>query len=245
MLLQKINQKRAFQLVAEQLEEAILSGSYKPGDKLPPEREMKTTLGTSRRSLREAMRVLEQKGLIETRLGVKGGSFVKSPSSDTLLNDLAVLIRFKKVPVTELAEFRIDLEGVVARRAAQRADDRDLDTLEKIVSKAKTVLSSPHAELADYQEVDREYHLALAAAARNHLYVWILKIVHGNMFRYVERHIGWHRGRFQAHYQEMKEMVEAVKARDGERAFSLANDHIQNFFRDVKAGGQNTGPQSG
>ena len=243
MAFKKIEQKRAYQLVAEQLEEAILSGAFKPGDKLPPEREMKAILGTSRRSLREATRVLEQKGLIETRLGVKGGSYVKRPSTDALINDLAVLIRFKKVPVNELAEFRLDLEGIVARRAAQRADESDLDTLEKIVKKAKTTLSSPQADFADYQDVDREFHLALAAAARNHLYAWVLKIVHGNMSRYFERHHDWHRGRFQDHYQEMKEMVEAVKARDGERAFSLANDHIQKFFRYVEGAGQNIDPE--
>ena len=131
---------------------------------------MKVVLGASRRSLSKATRVLEQKGLIETRLGVKGGSYVQRPSTDTLINNLAVLIRFKKVPVNELVEFRLDLEGIVARRAAQRADESDLDPLEKIVSKAKTTLSSPQADFEDYQEVDPEFHLALAAAARNHLY---------------------------------------------------------------------------
>ena len=78
MRLQKINHKRAFQLVEEQLEEAILSGRIKPGDKLPPERDLVEDLATSRRSLREAMRVLEQKGLIEIKLGVKANDSLLS-----------------------------------------------------------------------------------------------------------------------------------------------------------------------
>ena len=165
MLLQKINQKRAFQLVAEQLEEAILSGSYKPGDKLPPEREMKTTLGTSRRSLREAMRVLEQKGLIETRVGVKGGSFVKSPSSDTLLNDLAVLIRFKKVPVTELAELHAQVAQL--RRQLLRLVDRRMTPLEAQVVRAK--LSDEEAKTQTRKKL-RKYVPAAPTAPNIELY---------------------------------------------------------------------------
>lgn len=238
MRLQKINQKRAFQLVAEQLEDAIVSGRLKPGDKLPPERDMLVDLATSRRSLREAIRVLEQKGLIETRLGVKGGSFVKVPTTDSVSKSLALLIRFKKVPVKELAEFRLDLEGIVARRAAQRADDSDIDHLEKIVSKAEAILGEPHAEFSDYQEIDREYHLALAAAARNQLYASVLRIIHDNMSHYFKKHIAYHKKRFHDHHKEMIEMVEAIKKRDGDKAFALASHHIQDFFRYVDAESQ-------
>jgi DNA-binding FadR family transcriptional regulator len=233
MRLQKINQKRAFQLVAEQLEDAIVSGRLKPGDKLPPERDMLVDLATSRRSLREALRVLEQKGLIETKLGVKGGSFVKVPTTDSMSESLALLIRFKKVPVKELAEFRLDLEGIVASRAAQRADDSDIDHLEKIVSKAEAVLRDPHAEFSDYKEVDREYHLALAAAARNQLYASVLRMIHDNMSHYFEKHVAYHKGRFHDHHKQMIEMVVAIKNRDGDKAFYLANRHIQDFFRYV------------
>jgi DNA-binding FadR family transcriptional regulator len=235
MRLQKINQKRAFQLVAEQLEDAIVSGRLKPGDKLPPERDMLVDLDTSRRSLREAIRVLEQKGLIETRLGVKGGSFVKVPTTDSVSKSLALLIRFKKVPVKELVEFRLDLEGIVARRAAQRAVESDIDHLKKIVSKAKAVLRDPHAEFSDYKEIDREYHLVLAAAARNQLYASVLRMIHDNMSHYFEKHVAYHKGRFHDHYKEMIEMVEAIKNRDGDKAFALAHHHIQDFFRYVDA----------
>jgi DNA-binding FadR family transcriptional regulator len=238
MKLQKINQKRAFQLVAEQLEDAIVSGRLKPGDKLPPERDMLVDLATSRRSLREAIRILEQKGLIETRLGVKGGSFVKVPTTDSVSESLALLIQFKKVPVKELAEFRLDLEGIVARRAAQRADESDIDHLKKIVSKAEAVLGDPLAEFSDYKEIDREYHLALAAAARNQLYASVLRIIHDNMSHYFEKHVAYHKGRFHDHYKEMIEMVEALKNQDGDKAFALASHHIQDFFRYVDAESQ-------
>ena len=221
--------------MAEQLEEAILSGKLKPGEKLPPERDMIVDLATSRRSLREAMRVLEQKGLIEIRVGVKGGSFVKVPTTDSVSKSLGLLIRLKKIPVNELAEFRLDMEGVIARRAAERADDTDIDRLKKIILKAETILKDPDAKFKDYKEIDREYHLALAAAARNQLYAAVLRIVHDNTSRYFEKHVNYHSRRFRDHHKEMIEMVEAIKNRDGDTAFSLANRHIQDFFRYVDA----------
>lgn len=239
MKLRQIKQKRAFELVAEQLEEAILSGEFKPGDKLPPERNTIQELGTSRRSLREALRVLEQKGLIEIKLGVKGGIFIKRPSTESLSNSLEVLIRFKQVSMRELAEFRLDLEGIIARRAAQRADGNDLDRLKKIASKAELALADPNADFGDYKEIDSEYHLALAAAARNQLYASVLRIVHDNMVRYFEKNLDWYKKVFIDHYKEMLEMIEAVENRDGDKAFALATEHIQQFFRYVDSEKEN------
>jgi len=221
--------------VAEQLEEAILSGKVKPGEKFSPEQEMLADLATSRRSLREAMRVLEQKGLIEIRVGVKGGSFVKMPTTDSVTKSLALLIRFKKVPVSELAEFRLDIEGAIARRAAERADEHDIENLQIIIEKAEKILAGPDAEFKDYKEIDREYHLVLAAAARNQLYGSVLRIVHDNMANYFEKHLDYHRGRFSDHHKEMIQMLEALKNRDGDKAFALANHHIKEFFRYVDA----------
>ena len=190
-------------------------------------------LATSRRSLREAMRVLEQNGLIETKVGVKGGNFVKVPSTDSISESLALLIRCKKVPVNELAEFRIDVEGTIARLAAQRSDENDIDKITEIVSKAKAVLSNPNADFNDYKEVDCAYHMALAAAARNQLYATVLRIVHDNTIQYFEKHIDYHMERFHDHYKDMTKMFEALRNHDGDKASSLAILHIQDFFRFV------------
>ena len=116
MKLVKINQKRAFELVAEQLEELILSGQLRPGDKFPPERAIILDLGISIRTLREAMRILEQKGLVEIKTGTKGGVFVKDATTEKLNESLGVLIRLNKYSVRELSELRLDLEGSSPRK---------------------------------------------------------------------------------------------------------------------------------
>ncbi|MBW2633924.1 MAG: FadR family transcriptional regulator [Deltaproteobacteria bacterium] len=87
---------RAYQVVINQLEETILSGRLTPGDKLPPERELIESLGTSRRTLREAFRVLEQKGLLEIKIGSKGGTFVADRIQERLSETLGMLMRTEK-----------------------------------------------------------------------------------------------------------------------------------------------------
>ena len=77
-LFRAAKQNRIFQDVVEQIQEAIIEGHLKVGDRLPPERELKEMLQTSRSTLREALRVLEQKGLIEIKLGMGGGAVVKT-----------------------------------------------------------------------------------------------------------------------------------------------------------------------
>ncbi|MCP4460121.1 MAG: FadR family transcriptional regulator, partial [Cytophagales bacterium] len=100
-LFRQIAPVRAYQEVINQLEEVILSGKLNPGDKLPPERELIEDLGTSRRTLREAFRVLEQKGLIEIKIGSKGGTFVPDRIGERLGESLSLLIRKRSVTQSE------------------------------------------------------------------------------------------------------------------------------------------------
>jgi DNA-binding transcriptional regulator YhcF (GntR family) len=105
---------KVFQDVVAQIEDAILAGRVKTGDMLPSERDLKDMFRISRGTLREALRVLEQKGLIEIKLGVGGGSLVKTVDGGQVSESLGLLIRSQKVSLNQLAEFREGLEGTVA-----------------------------------------------------------------------------------------------------------------------------------
>ena len=87
-MFQAAKQTKVFQDVVEQIQEAIFDGRLKTGETLPAERELKTMFNVSRGTLREALRVLEQKGLIGIRLGVGGGAFVKDASYDNVSQSL-------------------------------------------------------------------------------------------------------------------------------------------------------------
>ena len=130
----KARQSRIFQDVVEQIQAAILGGGIAPGDKLPPERELVDVFGTSRPTVREALRVLEQKGLIEIRLGVRGGAYVRTPNSELMAENLAMLIRTESVSLAHLAEFRQGIEGLVAGLAALRATANDIEILNELVA---------------------------------------------------------------------------------------------------------------
>ena len=125
-------QSRVFQDVIYQIEEAILKGKLKAGDRLPAERELKEIFRTSRGTLREALRVLEQKGLIAIKTGANGGPVVKEVTTRQVSESLGLLIRYQKIPLKDLAEFREGVEGIVAGLAAQRAKRRDKEHLKKL-----------------------------------------------------------------------------------------------------------------
>ena len=105
-------QSRIFQDVVDQIQEAILSGKFQTGDMLPSEREMREIFQVSRGTLREALRVLEQKGLIEIRLGVSGGAMVKAAMAETLTESLGLMLRLRKISLDHLHEFREDIEEI-------------------------------------------------------------------------------------------------------------------------------------
>ena len=113
-MFQKAKQNRIFQNVVAQIQEAILSGDLKTGDTLPPERALREMFQVSRGTLREALRVLEQRGLIEIKLGMSGGAVVKALTTREVSRSLDLLIRYQRVSLRDLAEFREGVEGIVA-----------------------------------------------------------------------------------------------------------------------------------
>lgn len=121
----------------EQIQDAILTRELPPGSKLPAERELKEMFNTSRGTLREALRVLEQKGLIEIKLGVNGGAIVKQIDTDPLMESLALLIQSGNVSLTHLSEFRIKIEGSLMELATKRATLKDIEELERMQARAR------------------------------------------------------------------------------------------------------------
>jgi DNA-binding FadR family transcriptional regulator len=94
-MFQKTKHNRMYENVVEQVKNAILDGKLKPGDKLPTEKELKDLFDVSRGTLREALRVLEQRGLITIKTGANGGVFVKSPTAQEASRSLDLLFQYQ------------------------------------------------------------------------------------------------------------------------------------------------------
>lgn len=229
-MFQKAKQSRVFQDVVDQIQEAILSGKIAAGDKLPAERELKETFNTSRGTLREALRVLEQKGLIEIRLGANGGAVVKNITPDNIAESLALLIRSRQIPLEDLREFREGVEGNIAALASQRRTPEDVDTLRALLSEARRTLDRGDGWEA-FTAVDTKVHMALAQICGNTVYRFIQSSIHDNIHRYYARYPARDVEEIEAHYEDLCEIVDAVEEGRGDMAVALLRKHLGRLGR--------------
>jgi len=220
--------------VVHQIQEAIVDGRLKQGERLPAEREMVEMFQTGRGTLREALRVLEQKGLIEIRLGVTGGAVVKGVGSEQINENLALLLQTQQVSLDHLAEFRVGIEGHVSALAALRAKPSDVLELKEIAAEAETCCDRTATHRNDLIRADERFHMTLARISRNPLYTYILETVHDNIHRYYDRYLSMEEGELRENYRDLCSMAEAVENGDAEEARRLAQDHVQRFYRYMK-----------
>jgi GntR family transcriptional repressor for pyruvate dehydrogenase complex len=230
-MFRKAKQNRVFQDVVEQIQEAVLQGTLNPGDKLPPERELKEMFGASRGTLREALRILEQKGLITIKTGVAGGAVVNALTTDQVSESLDLLIRYQKVSLKDLAEFREGVEGLVAGLAAERAKSDDILRLEEILEEAKNHLERGITRWDEFIEADNRIHLTLAHIAGNPVYESVLKTVYQNINLYFGKFLPKEAGLMEDNFQDLVEIVEAVKSGQAAKANLLAQNHVYRFNR--------------
>lgn len=240
-MFQQAKQSRIFQDVVEQIQEAILQGRLKAGDRLPGERELKDMFKTSRGTLREALRVLEQKGLITIKTGVSGGSIVKAVTTRQVSESLALLLRYQRVSLRDLAEFREGVEGMVTSLAAERAKKKNIQHLKHLLREAKTHLEKGISHWDEFIQVDNALHMALAHIAANPVYESILQTVHDNINPYYDRFLPKSEENLRQNYQDLCEIVKAVENGQATTARLLAQDHVNRFNRFMEEGGQQEG----
>jgi DNA-binding FadR family transcriptional regulator len=233
-MFQAAKQTKVFQDVVTQIQEAILEGRLKTGDTLPSERQLKDMFNISRGTLREALRVLEQKGLIEIKLGVGGGSVVKDLNAEQVSEGLALLIRSQKVSLNHLAEFREDVEGIVAARAAERHSKADISSIKALLDKARKCIDGGTSQRNAFIEIDKQIHMTLAEVAQNPIYISVLHSVHENIHRYYDRFLSMEERELQENYQDLCDIVEAVEKGRTDHARRLARDHVRRFNQYMK-----------
>ena len=233
-MFQTAKQTKVFQDVVMQIQEAILGGQLKTGDTLPSERQLKDMFNISRGTLREALRVLEQKGLIEIKLGVGGGSVVKDLNADQVSESLALLIRSQKVSLNHLAEFREDVEGIVAAHAAAGRSAADIHKLNKLLDEARKCIDAGPSQRDAFVEIDKRIHMALAELTENPIYISVLHSVHDNIHRYYDEFLSMDELELQENYQDLCDLVQAVEKGQADHARRLARDHVRRFNQYMK-----------
>lgn len=150
----------AYEVVGEHIRRAIHVGSFIPGDRLPPERELAATLGVARGTLREALRILQGRGYLHASRGAGGGYEVLEIPRPLANGDVEVASLLDEFHA--LLDFRLVIETATAARAAEHRTTEDLRRL----SRAQTALEGSNS-LATFRQADSAFHLAIAAASRN------------------------------------------------------------------------------
>mgnify|MGYP006269305411 FL=1 len=233
-MFRKAKQSRIFQDVIDQIQEAILQGKLQVGDRLPSERVLREMFEASRGTLREALRVLEEKGLIYIKRGVKGGAIVKEVTTQQISENLDVLMQYEKVSLRHLSEFREGSEGIVAGLAAKKAGKKDVQYLKSLLIEAEAHLKEGPSHWGEFLHVDSMLHMAIARIAGNPIYESVLKTVHDNIHRYYNRFPLKGRDFMRENYKDLYSIVKAVENRQPNKARSLAHNHVKRFNRFVE-----------
>jgi DNA-binding FadR family transcriptional regulator len=213
-----------YQDVANQIEDAILSEKLKIGDRLPAERELAETFEISRRTLRESLRVVEQKGLIEIK---STGAFVRMATSEKLSQSLGLAIRSKQIAWKDITLFRTEMEGNIVMKVAKRATRKDIEALAKIVKDAEALLAGEELNWIAYLSLDKKMHLTLAQIAGNPIYALILKTFLDNLMPYFEAFRLNEKDFSQANLRTLSTIVEEIKKGNARGAKKAISEHFK------------------
>jgi GntR family transcriptional repressor for pyruvate dehydrogenase complex len=219
-----LERRRLHEQVADSLRELISGGQLQRGAQLPPERELAIQLGVSRATISHAIRLLEQQGLVEVRVG--SGTFVTDKARSAFAESMQRLFSFRTLSFDDLMRFREMLEPDIAALAAERATADDLAAIKGFLEQAEQGWYDGDAEMN--VGADADFHRALARATRNELVIAVTTGIHRLL-----------RGAIDAQYRVNNDeegergirshtpVYEAVLARDPDRARRAMEEHMR------------------
>lgn len=222
--------------VVSQIEEAIVERRLKPGDKLPSPQELQDTLGTSRGTLREAFRILAQKGLIETRPGFKGGAFVRETNTKPVSEGLDLLIRQRKVSIEDFAEFRKVVEAGLLNLVAEKVTERDLEELHTFLEEFEGYVKQGPLGWKRFLECEVRLRKVLIRISGNRMYEAVLIPIHENILSYAYKYLPGEIAKIEEAFQDWRRIIEALENHDAATAASVTQDHITRYAERMKHG---------
>jgi GntR family transcriptional repressor for pyruvate dehydrogenase complex len=222
-----VQSARLYEQIVEQIEQQILRGKLRHGDRLPTERELAEQFHVSRTVVREAVKALREKGLVQ---GYQGrGTFITNGTARAVRHSLGLMMQMGATEgARNLAEAREILEPEIAALAAKRATKENLDAIRHAVAMMDTSLDDADA----FVEADLQFHLALAHATQNPLIPMLIDPV-VDLLR-EERKLTFKHGgaaRGQAHH---KKILDAILRRDAEAARAAMRAHLKQVRKDSK-----------
>lgn len=216
-----VRPQRAFEAVTDRLREMISEGQLKPGDKLPPERDLCERLGVGRASLREALRSLEAAGVLELRKGRTGGAFITSGDMTAVSTGMRDLLYLQNMSFADLTEARIHVTRAVVELAIERMTPDDLAAMEANLAEAERLFAA--GRLMDKTEKNIEFHIVLARATKNPIFVLLVQTLTDLFIQFVRR-LGSEttRDTFESRYR----FLAAMRKRDAKAAMKEMDNNL-------------------
>jgi len=236
MPFQSIEPRRLYRQIADQIRRLIQSGEFRPGARLPPERDLARQLGVSRPSVREAVIALEVEGLVEVRIG--SGIYVRGAAPDAHADAPGVEPADAAAGPFELLRARYVIEAECAALAARSARAPQLRALESTLDAMDRELAAGRRPLAD----DRAFHHGVAEATGNGALVEVVELLwnerSGALYRQLEHHYDsldlW-----RAALAEHRSVLAAITARDADGAKSAMQRHLNLAYKRFSKGWDN------
>jgi GntR family transcriptional repressor for pyruvate dehydrogenase complex len=221
--------RRLSDQVSRQIQELIRNGTVQPGQRLPPERELADQFNVSRTVIREAVRSLAAKGLVQVSAG--SGATVSVPDTSVVSESIGLILqlRVRENLLQQLFEVRRLLEAEIARLAAERRNDNDLDLLEDLYRQMETC-----DDVETYAALDVAFHEALARATQNEIYPILLDSIVDIMLEI--RRIALTDPVVMHNAQEHHgQILERISQGDGEGARRVMLDHLDDGEKQMRA----------
>jgi GntR family transcriptional repressor for pyruvate dehydrogenase complex len=216
---EKVNKATASEIIVEQILENLASGKLKPGDKLPPEREMAEIFGVCRASVREATRALTLMGHLEVHQGK--GAFLKETlpgeAYSQRLNDALAAVE-----ALDLMEMRDVLECKALELAAQRASSSQLAEIGRAVVKMEAAKDKE----SEFYVADMDFHMAVAEASNNQVLIQMMSLIKEQMLKDRDAFLGYPRESRDQSLRLVKEVYKALRAGDVQTAVQEMTLHL-------------------
>lgn len=235
MPFRKISSGKISSAIVLQMEELILQGVLRPGERLPAERELAERFDVSRPTLREALADLEERGLIAARPG--GGTFVAEVLGSAFAPPLIELFATHDTALFDYIAFRRDLEGLAAERAAQFATDTDLCVIDSVFDRMEAASAKRNPE--DEAAIDAEFHMAVVEAAHNVVMLHMMRSLYDLLVRGVwyNRNVIYSLRETRSRLLDQHRAIrDAVRARDpaaARAAVEVHMDYIETALREA------------
>ena len=227
----KIRQPKLSDVIEQRLEHLIFEGTLRPGEKLPPERELAKQFDVSRPSVREAIQTLEAKGLLSRRQG--GGTFVQKQMWQSFSDPLAELLTGNPESQLDLLETRHALEGIAAYYAALRGTEEDIERIRQSYELIKTAQQS--GDLNAESDAVLQYQLIVTEAAHNVVLLHLLRCMVPMLEQNIRQNFEFlytRKEMYNAVSEHREQIFSAIVAREPEKAREASHRHLA-FIEDL------------